>query len=276
MRRPVQAQGCSSGWIGAVDCRSGAGLGARDPGAHHARAMTIWGKLAGAGLGFVIGGPIGGLLGAFAGHFAYDRHGAPLRLDPQVAFTAGLVALAAKMAKADGVVTRDEVAAFRQIVKVEAAEVATVTRLFDLARETTAGFEAYAYQVAELFSDNRAVLEDVVDGLFHIAKADGAVHEAEQRYLAEVARIFAFSDADFRRIQARHVRMADDPYVVLGAERNWDNDRLRRHWRALVAENHPDRHIAMGMPPEAVAIATRRLAAINAAWDRVAQERKIT
>jgi DnaJ like chaperone protein len=237
--------------------------------------MTVWGKLAGAGLGFAIGGPIGALLGLFAGHFAYDSDGAPLRPDPQVAFTAGLVALAAKMAKADGVVTRDETAAFRQIVKVEASDLPTVTRLFDLARETTAGYEAYAGQVAELFKDNAAVLEDVLDGLFHIAKADGAVHEAEQRYVAEVARIFGLSDADFRRIQARHVLIADDPYVVLGAERDWDKDRLRRHWRMLVADNHPDRHIAMGMPPEAVAIATRRLAAINAAWDMIARERGI-
>lgn len=238
--------------------------------------MSIWGKLAGAGLGFAVGGPLGGLLGGLAGHFALDREGGLLRPDPEVAFTTGLVALSAKMAKADGVVTNHEIDAFRRIVKVEPADLPTVTRLFDLARETTSGYEAYARQLADLFKDDRVMLEDVLDGLFHIAKADGALHEAERRYLSGVATIFGFDEAEYRRIEARHVRVADDPYEILGASRDWDNEALRRHWRRLAAESHPDRHIARGMPPEAVAIATARLAAINAAWDAIARERGLT
>jgi DnaJ like chaperone protein len=238
--------------------------------------VSIWGKLAGAGLGFAIGGPLGGLLGGLAGHFALDRDGGLLKPDPEVMFTTGLVALSAKMAKADGVVTSHEVDAFRRIVKVEPGDLPTVTRLFDLARETTAGFEAYARQLADLFKDDRVMLEDILDGLFHIAKADGALHEAERRYLSAVAGIFRFDEAEYRRIEARHVRVPDDPYEILGAARDWDDEALRRHWRRLVAENHPDRHIARGMPPEAVAIATARLAAINAAWDAIARERGLT
>jgi len=233
----------------------------------------MWGKIGGAGLGFAIGGPLGALLGAVAGHFVVDSGSGLFGSDSETVFTAGLIALSAKMAKADGVVTFDEVAAFRRIVAVPETAMPGVTRLFDLAKETTAGFEAYAGQVASHFAGKPAMLEDVLDGLFHIAKADGAVHEAELRYLAEVGRIFGFDGRDWSRIQARHVRIADDPWTVLGADRSWTDDALRSHWRRLVAENHPDRQIALGLPPEAIAIADRRLAAINAAWDAVARER---
>jgi DnaJ like chaperone protein len=118
-------------------------------------------------------------------------------------------------------------------------------------------------------------LEDVLDGLFHIAKADEAVHEAEYVYLKNVATIFAFSESEFERIAARHVKRADDPYLILKADRAMSDDELKRHYRKMVAENHPDREIARGLPPEAVKIATERLAAINAAWERIAAERNL-
>jgi DnaJ like chaperone protein len=234
----------------------------------------MWGKIGGAGIGLALGGPLGALLGALAGHVV-DASTALFRDDRQAIFTTGLIALSAKMAKADGVVTRDEIAAFRRIIEIPEAEFPRVSRLFDLAKQTTAGFEAYARQVAESFGDDRAMLEDVMDGLFHIAKADGAVHEGERKYLAEVAAILGFSPADYRRIEARHVRAADDPYEILGADRAWGDEQLREHWRRLVRENHPDRQIANGLPPEAVAIATSRLAAINAAWEAIRKDRRI-
>ena len=190
-------------------------------------------------------------------------------------FTTGLVALAAKMAKSDGVVVQNEVEAFEQIVQVPASEHERVKRLFDLAKGTTDGFEAYARQIGDAFKDEPALLEDVLDGLFHVAKADGAVHEAEFAYVKAVAGTFGFTDADFDRIAARHVRRADDPYLILGADRSLDDQELKRHYRKLVAENHPDREIARGLPPEAVAIATQRLAVINAAWERIATERNL-
>lgn len=149
-------------------------------------------------------------------------------------------------------------------------------RLFDLAKATTDGFEAYAGQLAATFGEEPALLEDVLDGLFHIATADGAIHEGEERYLRSVAGIFGLDEAAFRRIAARHVRLADDPYLVLGLERSADPADLKAQYRRLVAENHPDRALARGLPPEAVAIATHRLAAINAAWDRIAAERGLT
>ncbi|MDF2810715.1 MAG: molecular chaperone DjlA [Microvirga sp.] len=238
--------------------------------------QSIWGKLGGAGIGLALGGPIGGLLGGFAGHMLVDREGAIFgRVPRDVMFTMGLVALAAKMAKADGVVVETEVAAFEQIVDVPDEEKDRVRRLFDLAMKTSDGFEAYAQQIGEAFADEPALLEDVLDGLFHIAKADEAIHEAEYVYLRDVATIFGFEQSAFERIAARHVQKADDPYLILAAERSMSNEELKRRYRQMAADNHPDRELARGLPPEAVKIATERLSAINAAWDRIAAERNI-
>ncbi|MET0527487.1 MAG: TerB family tellurite resistance protein [Microvirga sp.] len=238
--------------------------------------QSIWGKLGGVGLGLALGGPIGALLGGVAGHMLIDREGAPFGRPPRdVLFTMGLVALAAKMAKADGVVVDVEVKAFEQLIDVPEGEHNRVQSLFELAMQTSDGFEAYARQIGEAFKDEPALLEDVIDGLFHIAKADEAVHEAEYAYLRDVATIFGFSQTDFERIAARHVRRSDDPYFILKADRSMSDDELKRHYRKLVAENHPDREIARGLPPEAIKIATERVAVINAAWERIAAERNL-
>jgi DnaJ like chaperone protein len=237
----------------------------------------MWATFGGAGLGLAIGGPLGALIGALAGHFLVDAEGAPLRPSSRdTVFMTGLIALSAKMAKADGVVTRDEVSAFRSLVIVPEDGIARVQALFDLAKETTHGYEAYARQIADLYANEPMLREDVLDGLFHIAKADGAVHEAEYAYLKHVASIFGFDNLAFERIAARHVRLKNDPYLVLGANREMDDKTIKAHYRRLVADIHPDKEIARGLPPEAVSIATTRLAAVNAAWEQVKQERGLT
>jgi len=234
----------------------------------------MWGKLGGTGIGLAVGGPLGALIGALAGHFLVDREGAPFGSPPrEVIFTTGLVALAAKMAKADGVVTRDEVAAFRRIIEVPQESLGDIVKLFDLAKATTAGFEAYARQLHDLLADEPQLLEDVLDGLFLIATADGAIHDGEIAYLKSVAAIFGLTESDYVRIEARHLRRADDPYTVLGVTRDMDDEALKSRYRELAREFHPDRGIARGLPAEALKIATERLAAINAAWDRIARER---
>jgi DnaJ like chaperone protein len=236
--------------------------------------MSIWGKLGGAGLGLTVGGPIGALLGAFAGHYLVDREGAVLGPAPRdVVLTTGLVALTAKMARADGVVAPSEIAAFERVVTISEADRARVHSLFKLAQATTDGFEAYAGQLARTFADEPQLLDDVLDGLFLIAQADGAIHEAELAYLRAVASIFGRSEAWFETLLSRHVVLPGDPYCVLGADRSMSYEALKSHYRALVRELHPDREIARGLPPEAVRIATNRLAAINAAWDRIERER---
>jgi DnaJ like chaperone protein len=178
------------------------------------------------------------------------------------------------MARADGVVASSEIDAFAKVVLVPAEDRANVERLFRLAQATTDGFQAYAAQLARLLADEPCLLENIVDGLFLIAQADGAVHDKEIGYLREVSRIFGKDEAWFEAALSRHVILPDDPYRVLGVDRSMGFTELQRHYRQLVLEHHPDREIARGLPPEAIRIATDRLSAINAAWDRIERERK--
>ncbi len=233
--------------------------------------MSIWGKIGGAVAGLFAGGPVGAVLGAVAGHFLLDREAGG---DAEIAFTIAVIALSAKMAKADGIVTNDEVEAFERLFRVAPEETANVRRVFDMARRDTAGYEAYAAQIARLFAGNPALLEDILDGLFEIAKADGVLHPGEAEFLERVADIFGFAPNEFRRIRASHFAPdAADPYVVLGVAYDAGDDEIRRTYRRLVKENHPDSLIGRGVPPEFVRLATDKLAAINGAYDKIEIER---
>jgi DnaJ like chaperone protein len=190
-----------------------------------------------------------------------------------VAFTIAVVALSAKMAKADGVVAGVEVDAFYKAFHVPPAELANVRRVFDLAKEDTAGFEGYATQIARLLAHQKALLTDVLDTLFHIASADRAIHPAEDSFLHTVARLFGLSESEYRHHRAQYIHDASSPYDVLGLHPSADPDAIKRRHRKLVRENHPDLAIGRGLPPEMIEIATRRLQAINDAYAVIAQER---
>lgn len=242
--------------------------------------MSIWGKVLGGAAGFALGGPIGALVGGVLGH-AVDR----MRIDEsggvdgtkQVAFTIGVIVLGAKMAKADGVVTPDEVVAFKEVFHVPPDEMKNVGRVFDQARKDAAGYEPYAQQIAGLFKNNPAVLEDLIDGLFHIAKADNVMHPRELEFLESIATIFGFNEAAWLRIKEGHLGPdRADPYTVLGVSHDASDDELKRIYRKLVREHHPDTLIAQGMPQEFVDVANDKLAAINSAYDRVAKQRGLT
>src|ERR1700761_440383 len=230
--------------------------------------MSVWGKISGAAAGLVVGGPVGALVGAVAGHFILDRD------DPGVTFTIAVVALAGKMAKADGIATDEEFEIFRQVFAVPAQEEANVRRVFNMARQDMAGFEHYAGQIAQIFRDNPAVLEDVLDTLFEIAKADGVLHPCEAEFLERVAEIFGFAPNEYRRIRASHFAPElTDPYVIRGVSYVADDDELRHTYRRLVRENHPDSLMARGVPPEFIKLATDKLAAINTAYEKIQLER---
>ena len=231
--------------------------------------MSVWGKVGGAAAGLVVGGPVGALVGALAGHFFLDRDS-----DPGVTFTIAVVALAGKMAKADGVATEEEFEIFRRIFGVPPDEETNVRRVFNLARQDMSGFEHYAGQIAQLFRDNPAVLEDVLDTLFEIAKADGVLHPCEAQFLERVAEIFGFAPNEYRRIRASHFAPElTDPYVILGVSYVADDVEVRQTYRRLVRENHPDSLMARGVPPEFIKLANDKLAAINNAYEKIQLER---
>ena len=191
----------------------------------------------------------------------------------KVAFSVAMIALSAKMAKADGIVTQDEVRAFQEIFEVPPSETRNVARLYDIAKQDVAGFEIYAQRMAQLCGSGHAncmMLEDILDGLFHIAKADGLIHEHEGQFLHRIAEIFRIDEAHYEAILSRHVNLgAADPYVVLGIERGKPFEEIRKRYRKLISDNHPDRLIARGLPQEFIKIATTRVAAINAAYEMI-------
>ena len=235
--------------------------------------MSIWGKISGAAAGAVVGGPIGALVGAVAGHVLVDRTPSGTPSDPGIAFTIAMIALSAKMAKADGIVTPDEIEVFNRLFRVPPSEKANVQRVFDRAQRDIAGYEAYAKQIASIYRGNPAVLEDILDGLFEIAKADGVFHPNEAAFLERVAEIFGFAPNEYRRIRATHFRDAADPYVILGVAFDATEEEIRRTYRRLVRENHPDSLIARGVPEEFIKLATDKLAAINTAFATIEKER---
>ena len=218
--------------------------------------MSVWSRISESVQD--IGGSIAAALGGVVGS---DKPP-----EKSVAFTIAMIALSAKMAKADGVVTADEVVAFGQVFQVPEQDRAAVERVFNLAKQDIAGFETYARQVTALFGPGAAMLESVLDGLFHIAKADSAVHEGELEFLKQVSAIFGFSEKEFGRIRSRHVVIADDPYEILGLSADASLDTVKKQYRKLARELHPDKQIASGMPKELISIASERLARINVAY----------
>ncbi|MEM6618038.1 MAG: molecular chaperone DjiA [Pseudomonadota bacterium] len=197
-----------------------------------------------------------------------------LRTPPEksVAFTIAVIGLGAKMAKADGRVTRDEVTAFREVFHIPKRDEAQAARVFNLARQDAAGFEVYANTIARMFGADDVVLRNLIEGLFHIAVADGEYHPKENDYVHRVAQIFGLPDQIFRGIKNRFVPDATpDAYDVLGVSADMALDEIRKVWRDMIRENHPDRLIAKGLPEEAVSLATRRMVALNQAWETISE-----
>ena len=245
--------------------------------------MSIWGKIIGGVAGFAMGGPLGAILGTAFGH-AVDRQRSSNRIEfrsnglqeRQTAFTVAIIVLSAKMAKADGHVTRDEIDTFKSIFEIPENEIFNVGKLFNEARQDAKGYEPYAKQIGEMFIHDQAVCENLLGGLFQIALADGIIHPKELQFLQNVAFEFNLSDRDFERIASVYNEANDaDPYQILGVNRNASNDQIKKSYRELSRENHPDTLMAKGMPQEFIDIANEKMANINAAYDQINKERSL-
>ncbi|MEX0365861.1 MAG: TerB family tellurite resistance protein [Ruegeria sp.] len=195
-----------------------------------------------------------------------------LRTPPErsVAFAIAVIALGAKMAKADGQVTRDEVTAFREVFQIGREEEAGAATVFNMARTDVAGYQDYARKIRRMFAEDSTTLCDLMEGLFHIAMADGFYHPGENEFLEEVSRIFGQTDQQFKALRARFVPDApNDPYTVLGVSPDMPLAEIHRVWRQLVRDTHPDAMMARGVPKEAIRLAEKKLIDINRAWDEI-------
>ena len=191
------------------------------------------------------------------------------------AFTTAVTALGAKLAKADGDAQAGEYEAFSQVFQPEPGSQGNVRRLYQLARQTTRGFESYARRLAKRYRHCPQLLEDVVDGLFHVATSDGVVTADELAYLERVSELFGQSPLTFRRLKATHLGLEkEDPYAILGVPHDASDADVRTAWKAELSEAHPDRARARGLPTEFIEVAEAKAAAINAAYDTVMRERR--
>lgn len=221
--------------------------------------MTLWSRILEAISALAGGEPLSAV---------FDR----LRSPPErsVAFAIAVIALSAKMAKADGLVTRDEVTAFREVFDIAAEDEKNAAKVFNMARQDVAGYEEYAHRIKRMFRDDQDTLCHLLEGLFHIALADGTYHPNEDQFLENVATIFGLTQHQFRGIRSIHVPDAvPDPYDVLGVDPGSEMAEIRAAWRKLVREYHPDRMIARGVPEEAMKLAEKRMVAINQAWEEL-------
>ncbi|HEY7576018.1 MAG TPA: TerB family tellurite resistance protein [Acetobacteraceae bacterium] len=258
--------------------------------------MGYWGKIIGGVAGFAMGGPMGAVVGAALGHaadsgaagnfgaqFAPQAGWNPARLAAMFGrrdqlFSICAVVLSAKLAKCDGPVKRQEIDAFKRQFRIPPESVRDIGRLFDQARDSAQGFEAYAMQLGDAFADNRGMLEDVLAALFAIARADGPTNARELDFLSRTHRAFGLDQAAWDRARggtSRRAATPDEPdaYTVLGVSRSANADVIRATWKRLMRENHPDSLAARGVPAEFIARANEKVARINAAWDRIKRER---
>lgn len=270
-------------------------------------SLNIAAMLLGGVAGLVLGGPIYGVAGAVAGHLV-DRYRAsekrqkrrkrgqsqttpksatekPIFDDPtetrRIAFATAIIVLSAKLAKADGVVSREEINAFKRQFRISDHDVGGVARIYDQAKKSAEGFEPYARQLAALFGRDPTLLEDLLIGLFEIAKADGDLKAGKVEVLREIAKIFGFDTAKFEQLRAAVAAEKEPensfgrPYQVLGLTRGASEAEIKGAYRRLVRELHPDQLIAKGVPAEYISRANNRLAAVNSAYDQIAKQRGI-
>lgn len=238
--------------------------------------MNIWGKIIGSTSGFALGGPIGALIGGAAGHAIDKMQTQKKRSDKlalkQIGFTIGIIVLSAKMAKADGKVTKQEILAFKNKIDVPDTEMKNVAFLWDQAKKSTQGYEVYAQQISNLLEKNSPVLEELLNLLIVIAEADGKITHPEIIYLKRISEIFGFSNEDFERIISYKIKDPSNPYKILGVSEKAPISEIKKIWKKLVTKHHPDLLISQGMPKELIKQNTQRLSEINNAWETIKKQ----
>ena len=233
--------------------------------------MSIWGKIIGGTTGFALGGPLGAIIGMMIGG-SFDRSARKFSSSNQISqqqkknvFALCIIVLSAKIAKADGQVTKDEIYTFKEKFNIQSEEMSEVSKIFNEAKKSSFGFKNIADQVGNLFSDNKVLLEQLL-----IAEADGVTSMNEVEILRSISQSFQFNETDFQRIfHSRLNNKESDPYKILGVTREDSDNNIRKKWIELSKEHHPDYLIAKGMPKEFIKEANKELSSINLAYDKI-------
>ena len=237
--------------------------------------MSIWGSLIGGMVGFSLGGPFGMLLGSLiGGKISRARAGRSGNFgafaQPQQIFALSLIVLSAKLSKADGEVSKEELVAVKDKLKIPEHEIEQVGKIFNKAKEESAGYEPYAKQIAQIYRENINVLEEVVNILFYIAEADGNVSKSESEMIEQIAQIFGLTEIQFNSIkESRKSSDKLNPYIVLESNPDDKIEVIRKRYIKLSKEHHPDLLISKGVPQEVIEESKAKMRAINSAWNQV-------
>tara|TARA_X000000368_G_scaffold202258_1_gene159633 strand:+ start:7 stop:732 length:726 start_codon:yes stop_codon:yes gene_type:complete len=235
--------------------------------------MAIWGSLIGGMIGLSLGGPFGMLLGSLIGgkiSRVKSRSSFGSFAQPQQIFALSLIVLSAKLSKADGQVSKEELIAVKDKLKIPDNELDQVGKIFNKAKEESAGYESYAQQIAQIYKGNINVLEEVINILFYIAESDGNVSESEFKMIEHIAQIFGLTEIQFNSI--RESRKSSDklnPYIVLESNPDDTIEIIRKRYLKLSKEHHPDLLISKGVPKEVIDESKAKMRTINSAWDQV-------
>ena len=235
--------------------------------------MAIWGSLIGGMIGFSLGGPFGMLLGSLiGGKMSRSRSGGGFRsfAQPQQIFALSLIVLSAKLSKADGQVSREELIAVKDKLKIPDSELDQVGKIFNKAKEESTGYEPYARQIAEVYKGNLNVLEEVINTLFYIAESDGNVSDKELEMIEDIARIFGLNDIQINGIkESRKSSDKLNPYIVLESKPDDSLDTIRKRYLKLSKEHHPDLLMSKGVPQEVLDESKAKMRAVNSAWSQI-------
>ena len=235
--------------------------------------MAIWGSLIGGMIGLSLGGPFGMLLGSLIGgkiSRAKSRAGFGAFAQPQQIFALSLIVLSAKLSKADGQVSKEELIAVKDKLRIPDNELDQVGKIFNKAKEESTGYEQYAQQIAQIYKGNINVLEEVINILFYIAEADGNISDSELQMIEHIAQIFGLSDIQFNSIkESRKSSDKLNPYIVLESKPDDEIEVIRKRYLKLSKEHHPDLLMSKGVPKEVINESKAKMRAINSAWDQV-------
>jgi len=237
--------------------------------------MSIWGSLIGGMVGFSLGGPFGMLLGSLIGGRISRARSGNLSgfgtfAQKQQIFALSLIVLSAKLSKADGQVSKEELVAVKEKLKIPENEIDQVGKIFNKAKEESTGYEPYARQITQIYGNNPNVLEEVINILFYIAEADGNVSESELRMIEHISQIFGLNTSQFNSIkESRKTSDKLNPYIVLESKPDEDIQAIRKKYLKLSKEHHPDLLISKGVPTEIIEESKKKMRAINLAWDQI-------
>jgi DnaJ like chaperone protein len=252
--------------------------------------MSWHGKIIGGVLGFVMGGPFGAAAGATLGHAFVDRknnlyslpgsrsgQALPSPEQTQMIFFTSVFSMLAKMSKVDGRVSEEEVAVIEKFMKEElhlntASRIAAI-QIFRQAMQSPESFEAFASQFYRAFSNQPYIIELVMDILFRVASTDGNIQKEEEDLLLSASQIFNYDRADYERMKSKYVSTSHYYYAVLNCDSTASNAEIKKQYRKLATEYHPDKIQSKGLPEGFIQFANEKFAEIQEAYTAIKKER---